>query len=269
MTRYSSGSMIYNFEFVLLIIFTLISVYLWKKRDDKSSFLVFIIAGSLESCIELIAQGFGVRIITETYLFNVFYVGYPFLPFILGFYEGGVFCLLSYQFVKYMLLKNKFSGILFGASTATITFFTFIGAMMMRLSINAGDTAINLTRRNVFNPGTTLILIVCYCITFGYLFINKNVLKKDWSGLFYWYLGIVILYGLVFVSLNIFMIRYIEIMEGSMYVTASFYEQLLVLYGYGLALEPTGFFLPLYIIIHRFKLLPFNDKSEEFYEKIT
>ncbi len=241
--------MLYTFEFVICIfIFILLSI-LAKKSGEKNSLIVYTFTGILHSIIELVAEGTGVREISNTYLFGRFYIGYPFLPFILGFFEGGLFCLLAYHFVRLVMNRDKFSMKFF--SGFAIFFFTLITLGAIRMP-SEGPIY---TQREIFNTGNIIFLIACYSFTIGYFLLNKKVTSVHRKSLLWFYLGLLLVTVLMILPLHVFGIRFIEVNQGGIIIRASILEQILVMYGYSLAFEAAGFFLPFYVIIYHFKLI--------------
>ena len=88
----------YTLEFLVALGVFLLVVYLFVRNIDKKSLLVFIIAGAINTSIELMLQGLGMRVIEGAFFFNS-PIGFPFICFILGFYEGGVKTLIAYHFM--------------------------------------------------------------------------------------------------------------------------------------------------------------------------
>ena len=107
MTRYST-SLLYTAEFLFDILFLAMVLILYVRGLDKKSLWVYIIFGLLHSVMELIAEGTGTRVIKDAMIFSI-PVGYPFLPFVLGFFEGGFICLGAYHFTRAILNKDKLS----------------------------------------------------------------------------------------------------------------------------------------------------------------
>ena len=246
MSRYSTD-LLYTFEFLACIFFLVLLVILAKKYGEKHSLYVYIVTGLLHSTIELVAQGMGVRVISATYLFGKIYISYPFLPFILGFFEGGLFCLMAYHFVRIMINRDRFSVKFFSIfASAFVVLITFGGIRMH-------SEASTLTRREVFNLGNIIVLIVFITISVGYFLLNKRVTSAHRKSFFYFYLGLILVTIFMVLPLHILSIRFIEVYQGGGYVYASLPEQILVMYGYSLAFEAAGFFLPFYVIIYHFK----------------
>ena len=97
MVRYSTPAL-YTFELVVVVaVWVLV---LWRRTTDPRSLTVYVIAGSYDSAVELLAQGSGVRTIAGAQIFGAIMVGYPVLPFILGFFEGGVLLLVGYGILR-------------------------------------------------------------------------------------------------------------------------------------------------------------------------
>ncbi|MFW9898724.1 MAG: hypothetical protein ACFFDO_05630 [Candidatus Thorarchaeota archaeon] len=257
MARYSAGNLIYTYEFIVIIIILIILLLFWKLNDDRNSLIVYVLTGIGDTIIELLASASGIRIVEETYLFGVFYVGFPLLPVIMGFFEGGVQCIIAYHLIQGIMLKNKLS-LKFSLSYLIVT---IIIMMFSRLSafFNVSQNSIGITRRSIFSLGSILLLISCYLVSFGYFFLNKTINKRERISFLLWYLFIMIVYFPVFLISHITMTRFIEIEQNGTYEVAPLLEQILVLYGYGLVLEAGGFFLPYYVIIHHFHLIDLSD----------
>ncbi|MHA1439293.1 MAG: hypothetical protein ACTSPD_17110 [Promethearchaeota archaeon] len=104
MSRYSTA-MLYTFEFIIVLVLFFILIFFYIKDIDKKSLWVYVITGVFHSIMELIAEGLGVRVIKNASIFTIS-VGYPFLPIILGFFEGGMICLGAYHFTRIIVNKD-------------------------------------------------------------------------------------------------------------------------------------------------------------------
>ncbi|MFX0189088.1 MAG: hypothetical protein ACFE8A_15290 [Candidatus Hodarchaeota archaeon] len=77
----------------------IILLYFYIRDIDKDSLKLYLITGLSHSVLELIAQGGRIRVIEDAYIFQI-PIGYPYICFILGFFEGGLISLAAYHFVK-------------------------------------------------------------------------------------------------------------------------------------------------------------------------
>ena len=251
MSRYSSD-MLYTFEFIICIAMLVLLIFLAKKRGEKHSLYVYLLTGLLHSIIELVAEGTGNRVISETYLFGKIFITYPFLPFILGFFEGGLFCLIAYHFVRMVMNHDRFSLKFFSVSSI----FFFVMNTLGGLRMQSGPTTF--TRREIFSIGTIITMIIFIAIAVGYFLLKKDIPPKQRKSLFYFYIGLILVTVFMVLPLHILGIRFIEIFQDPLYIYASIPEQILVMYGYSLSLEAAGFFLPFFILIYHFKWIEFK-----------
>jgi hypothetical protein len=261
MARYATD-LLYIFEFLVVIALFAILLLIWKKsgKIGKNSFLVYVISGLYHTIIELLAQGTGNREVPEITINNIT-IGYPFLPFILGFFEGGLFCLIAYHFVNYMIQKSNFSKKFAVILTIILLIFIILNSIKSYFDLLIDTSAYDFTAREIFSVPTIILMILCFAVSFGYFFLNKNVSKVYKKSFIYWYIGLIIFTFALCFPLNIFGIRYIASFNGSSYVAVSVLEQFLVLYVYSLSLEAAGFFLPIYIILYKFKIIEFEYKK--------
>ncbi|MFX0139968.1 MAG: hypothetical protein ACFFDN_40375 [Candidatus Hodarchaeota archaeon] len=254
MSRYTTDT-IYTFELFVVIILFLVLIILWKQKGEKNSLLVYFITGILHSIIELVAEGTGTRVISTTYLFGIFQIGYPFTAFILGFFEGGLFCLMGYHIVRILMNRDSFS--LKFTSILSIIFLTFstLGAINTRMSLKSNPFVMTITRREIFSIGAIILLIISFVGSFGYFFLKKNIPSEHKISLIYFYLGVIFFTAVLTVPLHLLGVRFIEVYQNFVFMYASFIEQIIVMYGYSIVLEAAGFFLPFYVIIYHFNLI--------------
>lgn len=259
MARYATD-LLYIFEFLFVVILFLILLLMWKKsgKIGKNSLLVYIISGLYHTGIELLAQGTGNREVPEITI-NAITIGYPFLPFVLGFFEGGLFCLVAYHFVNYMIQKSRFSKKFVVIFTIVLLFFIILNSIKSYFDLLIDPSGYDFTAREIFSVPTIILIIICFVIPFGYFFLNKNISKIYKKSFIYWYIGLIIFTLALALPLNVFGVRYIAAYNGSSYVPVSILGQFLVLYVYSLSLEAAGFFLPIYIILYKFKIVQFED----------
>ncbi len=252
MSRYSTDAL-YSFEFTFIFVLFFILIIFWKKLNDKNSLKVYVTTGLLHSIVELVGQGTGARRISTTYLFGVLQVGYPVLPIILGFFEGGLFCLIAYHVVRILANKDAFSlkfALIFSAIMGTLI---TLGGLSIKQELKSNPFAIIFTRRIIFLPQVLIILIAFFIISFGYFFLKKDIPKEHKKGFIYFYVGMVYVTALMIVPLHILGVRFIEVYQNFIFVYASPLEQVTVMYGFNIAIESAGYFLPYYIIIYHFK----------------
>ncbi len=256
-----SSYILYSFEFIANVFVFFIVIYLYKTRKDRKSIWVFLLTGLAHSTLELIAQGLGIRVIEGAYLFNIS-IGYPYICFIMGFFEGGIVCLAGYHFVKYITDKNRFSFKFFLSLSIILFILIFVGGILARLQIGFDNTERSITRRIIFNPLNILFEVLFYVIPILYFLFYPKVKKEDRITLFYFYLGI-ILFTMFFVIPNhILGIRFIEIKKDDYYETASLIEQIVVMYGYNIPFESAGFLIQYYILIYHFNLIQFSRNND-------
>lgn len=248
MSRYSTD-LLYTFEFLIIILVFSLLLILTKKSGEKNSLMVYLLTGGLHTGIELVAEGTGVRVITETYLFGTLYISYPFLPIILGFFEGGLFCLIAYHFVRMILNRDRFSFKFFSVNAVTFLILTTLGAIGMQTASSSV-----FTRREIFHTGPLILLTICFAVSIGYFSLNKKISPSYRKSLLYFYIGLIVVTIILVLPLHIFGIRFIEVYQEGSYLYASILEQILVFYGYSIAFEAAGFFLPFWILIYYFKL---------------
>ncbi|MFX1338300.1 MAG: hypothetical protein ACFFDK_06805 [Promethearchaeota archaeon] len=252
-SRYATPA-IYTFEFIVSVIIFLFVLYLNLKDFDKKSIWVFLIASALHSITELIAQGVGTRIIEDAYLFNV-PINYPITAIIIGFFEGGFIALGAYHFVRVLANKDPLS-IKFVIITLTILMgFLLLGSYYMRIQIDSNLSPVTLTRRDIFAPNAIILLIFLFSITITYFSLSKKVQPNERITLLYWYLGLALFSLLLVLPTHIFQVRYIEVKNNGGYAPVSVIEQIIIMYGYNICIEATGFLIYIYIFIYHFDLI--------------
>ncbi|MHA1264993.1 MAG: hypothetical protein ACTSRS_07120 [Candidatus Helarchaeota archaeon] len=252
MSRYSTD-MLYSFEFVFIVLLGILLIIFMKKFQERNSLFVYGLTGLLHSIIELVAEGTGVRVISKTYLFGTFYLSYPFLPFILGFFEGGFYCLVAYHFVRMIINRDSFSRKFFFIFTILFAMLSTLGALGLKTGVTT------FTRRAIFHPGILIFLAICYTFSISYFLLKKRVTSTHRRSFLAFYIGLIFITLAMVLPLHLLGVRFIEVYQGGSYVYASLFEQIIVLYGYSLALEAAGYFLPFYVIIYHFKLIQFNE----------
>ncbi|MBD3229885.1 MAG: hypothetical protein GF329_17010 [Candidatus Lokiarchaeota archaeon] len=245
---------------IIVISIFVIVFYFWKYRADKSSLYVYIISGLWNCFIELSAFIFAVRSVDETLLFGFLRVGFPYVQLIMGFYEGGVQCLVAYHLIRAVMRRDK-SSLIFSSEYLVIT--NSIIGLIDVFNIDASSTTISITRREVFSLGSILLLIISFLISFGYFFLKKSITKREKKSFLLWYLFIMVVYFPIFLISHISMNRFIEIQLNGSYIIAPLFDQIAVLYGYGLGFEAAGFFLPIYVILHALNVIKFDKQQKK------
>jgi hypothetical protein len=155
---------------------------------------------------------------------------------------------MAYHVVRMIVNRDSFSTKFFAIFAAFFVIVTVLGGINMQ----TGPTTF--TRREIFNTGNLILLGISYLITIAYFAFKKKVTPLHRKGLIYFYLGLLLITAIMVVPLHLLGIRFIEVFQAG-YIYASIPEQILVMYGYSLAFEAAGFFLPFYVIIYHFKLI--------------
>ncbi len=255
MVRYVSP-FFYSLEFLLAVFTLAIVLYFFVREIERKSLIIFIVAGIINTSIELFLQGFGIRVVENAYFFGL-PMGFPFVSFIMGFYEGGVKTLLAYHFVKYLVDRNKISKrfFLFLFFMVLAAFTTYSGITVMQAY--SGVITPILTVRDMFAPVSIILLVVAFGGSTLYFLSNKEIPKRRKWTLLYYELGVV-LYLLAFlIPLHISSLRYIGVAMGSS-VPAGLFQQLVLMYGYFLFFEGVGVNIIIYPTIYSLKLVEFQ-----------
>ena len=257
MSRYSTP-IIYTFEFLVVIFLFLITALFYIKKIDKGSLIIYLITGIFHTIMELIAEGTGVRIIKDAYIFS-FKISYPFLPIILGFFEGGMICLGAYHFTRIIANKDKFSLKFFSILYAILFTLILIGSIQMKIQLESGQSELTLTRRELFTSTSIILLAIFYTIAILYFILKQDLNNKERLSLIYYFIGVALFTSVMNIPTHIAGVRFIEIEKNGVFIKASFLEQLFVLYVLDLILE-SGFYIQYYPIIFHFKIIEIKDK---------
>lgn len=252
MSRYANY-LIYTFEFLFSVVVLIIVIFLYLKKIERNSLKVYLITAFFHTILELIAEGTGTRVINDASLFGI-PIGYPFLPIILGFFEGGLICLGAYHFTRIVVNKDKFSlkfFILLYFIPFTLILF---GSIMMRIQLENEPASLSLTRRALLTPMSLILLSIFYSIAVIYLILKKDLKRNDRLAFLYFFIGVVLYTSVMNVPTHIAGVRYIEIMENGDYVYADWFGQIVIMYGFDLLLE-SGFYIHYFVIIHYFKMI--------------
>ncbi|MHA1378672.1 MAG: hypothetical protein ACTSRG_09845 [Candidatus Helarchaeota archaeon] len=259
MSRYSTDGL-YTFEFVFCIFLFLILLLFWKLYDEKNSFKVYIITGLLHSSVELLGQGTGARKISITYLFGILKLSYPFTPFILGFFEGGFFCLVAYHVVRILMNQDEFSKKFTLVFSISVGISITLGGISIKQTLKSNPFSVIFTRRIIFSPSVLIVLLSFFILSFGYFFLRKNIPRDHKISFLYFYIGMIYVTALIIVPLHILGVRFIESYQNFIFSPASILEQILIMYGFNIGIESAGYFLPYYVIIYHYKLVDFHTK---------
>jgi hypothetical protein len=108
------------------------------------------------------------------------------------------------------------------------------------------------TRRDLFHAGGLINLAIYFAVSVGYFVLYKRVTNAHRKSFVYYYLGMILVTAFFIVPFHIIGVRFIEIAPG---VLASLPEQILLMYGWNLAVEAVVLFLPQYVLIYHFKLI--------------
>ena len=255
MTRYGTP-LLYTAEFLIVLAVFLIVLIFYIRGTDKKSLWIYLMTGIFHSIMELIAEGTGTRIIEDAVIFGI-PIGYPFLPFILGFFEGGLICLGAYHFTKIVVDKDKFSIKFFTLLYAIPFTLILFGSFAMKAQLENDPTQLTLTRRDLFTPTSIILLSIFYSIAIAYFLLNRSINKEKKLTLLYYFIGVALYTSVMNVPSHIAGIRYIEVQSDGGYVPASLLEQFIVLYALVLVLE-SGFYIHYYVIIYHFKMIEFE-----------
>jgi hypothetical protein len=252
--RYSSQAL-YTFEFVIALAAWILVLVLWRRTGDRRPLAAYVIGGLYDTGVELLAQGSGVRAMPEVRLFGVVPIGFPVLPFILGFFEGGVLLLAGFQIVRGVLERDRRAlrvglGIVLGLAAIIV-----LASLGMKAGLATDPQAFELTARALFSKGSLVILSLCYALSIGYALLNLGGDGRDRRGLLLWYLAVAVIAATWYTPAFLAGTRGIASLEDGAYVRVSLVEQIAVLYGYSIVFEAAGFYLPVYVILRLCRLL--------------
>ncbi len=241
----------YTVEFLVALSVFLVVLFFFLRKTERKSLIVFIIAGGINSGIELLLQGTGMRVIEDAALFNI-PIGFPSICFILGFYEGGVKTLIAYHFVRTLMNSDKFSKIFLIALVVLIfnSFFSYAAF----ITSGWGSSSLTITARNMLAPLGIILLLVAFAGSFGY-FLLKKIPRNHKVSLLYYQLGLVIYLLVWMIPLHIFSLRFIG---DVLYVPVGIFEQLVWMYGYFLFFEGIGVIIVVYPVIYGLDLMEFE-----------
>ena len=217
----------YTLELLVALSGFLIVLFLFVKDIDKKSLYVFLLAGVVNSSIEFFLQGVGLREIDGAFLFGT-PIGFPFIPFILGFYEGGVKTLIAYHFTRMVVNSDRLSKKVL-VSLLCIVFIPFFSYSVIESSA-LGSPIQTVTVRELFNLLPILLLALAFAVSISYFLFNKDLPRLHKKSLLYYELGLVIYLLVWMIPLHLFLFRFIGVFDGGTYVPAGIMEQLVVMY---------------------------------------
>lgn len=252
------NSFFYTLEFLIVISVFIATLVMYLKKIEKKMFFAYVIAGIINTWIELFIQGLGIRVIQEAFLFNI-PIFFPLTPFILGFYEGGIKAIMGYTMVKILYQKKdfhkKFFLILF--TTLLSIFITYSTLTSLQFSIN--NSSLSFTVRELFDWLTILLLIIAFLVSFLYIILNKKMKRKEKISIFYFMLGQVLFMTAFLLPLHLFLIRYIGIQTETNFIPADLFTQISLMYGYFFIFEGIGANIINFPIFYQVDLFEFDD----------
>jgi hypothetical protein len=253
MTRYSTPAM-YTFEFSVAVAVGILTLALWARSGDARWSCVYVIGGLYDSAVELLAQGSGVRHIPDASLFGAVRVGYPALPFILGFFEGGVLLLTGYGVVRGVMDRDRSALRVSLLLAAGLFVMISIGAVRTSAQLAADPEALTVTTRALFSKGSLVILALCYAVAVGYV-LGRASDPRARRGLLLWYVAVAAVGALWYTPLFVSGGRVIAELRDGGYVPVGLSEQIAVLYGYSILFEAAGFYLPVWVVLRMLRLI--------------
>jgi len=254
MVRYSTEAL-YTFEAAVVLAVWILVLVLWRQSGDARPLAVYVVGGLYNSGIELLAATSGTRTVTDVQLFGVLPVGFPVLPLILGFFEGGVLILVGFQLVRGILERDRRALWVGLGVMGTLCALISVGAASMREQLAANPDALTLTVRALFTPGSLAILGGCCGVALAYVFGVRRGDARERKMLLLWAAGIALTCAAWYTPVFLSGARRISALVDGSYVPVGMFEQIAVLYGFSLAFEAAGFYLPVYVILRALGLI--------------
>lgn len=243
----------YTLEFFLVLSMFIPSLILYIRNKDKISLKVFLVAGTINTLVEMLLQGIGTRTIENAYFFTI-PIGYPFTCLIMGFFDGGLKNLFAYHTVRVLKDRDMASKLpVLVIFLSVLIVFTIFNGLTGIMNVQ-GDSDITLTQRSLFSLSSIILLLVSYLGSFSYYYLNKSIPKEDRIILLYYALGLILFLCSWIITAQIFMTRYIGF-DGV--YPASIIEQILLMWGYFLLFEGVGvslFIAPVLYILKAFEV---------------
>jgi hypothetical protein len=196
-----------------------------------------------------------VRAIAEARLFGVVTAGYPLLPFILGFFEGGVLLLTGYEILRGLRDGDRLAlrvglGLTLGLLAPIVP-----GALLMRAQLAADPQAMTLTTRALFRPGSLALLVACYAVATGWSARLSPTPARDRRGLVAWYAIVAAVAATWYTPACLSGGRTIGTLQDGIWAPVGLPQQVAVLYGFSILFEAAGFYLPVYVLLRLCRLL--------------
>jgi len=239
----------YTIEFIISFGVFLVLLLLYIKGIEKKSLTVFLLTGTINTLIEIILQTISLRIIENAYFFFI-PIGFPWICFIMGFFDGGVKNLFAYHMVKIFKDHNMLSKYINILLFATVFIIFLVYNIYISNVLNVNGVNITITQRNIFNISSILLLILSFSISIYYFFFSKNVLKEERKIFFQYALGLIVFLISWIFSSHILMTRYVAI-NGI--TPAPICEQILLLWVYSLLVEIVGVSIFIVVLLHKLK----------------
>ncbi|MHA1230115.1 MAG: hypothetical protein ACTSRP_05385 [Candidatus Helarchaeota archaeon] len=246
---------LYTFELVFSVCILIICLFNYFIRKDKYPLYVFSATTLFHSILELIAQGSGTRTVEPTHLFGIIEVGYPFIPIIIGLFEGGMVGLCGLLLMRAVIYKDKFSLKFFLIIIGLLLLFEILGVIIVKGILTTDPGSLEITRRHLFSEGSIILLIIMYSIAIIGILPWKNIPRKNKFGLLYYYIGIVAISLVMIIPLHVAGTRFIEYFDGVNYIKVNIMLQILIMYGYDALVEAAGFFMAYYVLFYYLKWL--------------
>ena len=251
--RYATPSL-YTFELVVVLAVWVVVAARWRA-GDRRPLAVYLVGGLYNSAVELLAQGSGVRVIADARLFGALALGYPLLPFLLGFFEGGVLLLTGYEILRGLRDGDRRALRVGLGLTLGLLALIVPGALLMRAQLAADPRALTLTTRALFRPGSIALLLACYAAAFGWASRFSPTPARDRRGLLAWYAIVAAVAATWYTPAFLTGGRSIGTLQGGAGTLVDLPTQVAVLYGFSILFEAAGFYLPVYVLLRLCRLL--------------
>lgn len=247
-TRHASLNL-YTVEFIGSVIVLLICLMLKKFRHESKSLTVYLLTGLGHSIVELIIEGLSVRMVEESLLFGIVPLNYPWICFILGYFEGGIFCLIAFYVFEYGLAKENFTKKMSFGSGLIILLFGIINGMITQFALTHNPENYLFTQRQFFTIKNIIIYGVFLLISVIFVLFTRKLWPDVGKGLKFYYWGLVWVTFVFIFPAHIFGIRYITIVYNGIQTTGSIWTQIIMMYGLQLFVDGTCTLIQYYPIL--------------------
>lgn len=251
----SSSHALYSFELVVVAMVWVLVLALWFRGGDRRPLWAYLAGGLYNTGVEVLAQTSGVRTMPDVLLFGTLPVGFPVLPFILGFFEGGVLLLAGFEVVRGLLERERRSLRVGAAIVVGVLALVIVGVVAMRARAAGHGAVVEVTARALFSSGSLLILSVCYAVGIGFALLDVRGDGHDRRGLLLWYVVVASIAAAWYTPAFVAGTRGIARLQDGAYVPPGTIEQVAVLYGYSIVFEAAGFYLPVYVLLRLCRLV--------------